>query len=388
MKLVAVHFALIAPSFGMQIGQNSRSAALINASIQKQGECIPLKNQDSFYSAQLQVGTKPTIVDAVVDTGSNTIVIDQTHESQSMKHSTPPQTRIASYGSGDATMEIVEDTVKFGRTVLENQEIELMEGNNFGFSIEGILPLGPSDKNKWKTPESFSLCFKQGSSGALRLGDGGGSISASDQWEIPLSDISVDGSSTGISGSVVPDSGTTLLIAPSATELSKLFLNICSEWSNCKNANGGKGEDTDDFFASVKEDCGKTMPPISFIFAGGSASIPASSYVVSSKGECTPAFDIDSYFSFWILGMPLFSSNTVQFSGKQVGFTPGCGGCGGDLNQVRSEGLWQLSGPPRWPTRSQRNTKTEFVVGDEDMTNPNVVALVKHLTERGWAVGK
>jgi hypothetical protein len=285
-------------------------------------------------------------------------------------------------------MELVEDKVQVGGSVVEHQAIELMEGSNFGFSIEGILPLGPQDKSAWKIG-SFSMCFQQGSSGALNVGAGGGGISSTGQWELPLSDISVNGASSGITGSAVPDSGTTLLISPSSGELTKLFLAICSAWSNCKTANGDKGETIDDFYASVETDCGKTAPTITFAFNGGSAEVLGSSYVVSEKGKCVPAFDIDSSFSFWILGLPIFTGNTVSFSGNQVGFTKGCGGCGGNLNQRRSEGLWHLSGPPRWPTRSQRNTQhEELVVGDEESANPNVVALVKHLAECGWADSK
>lgn len=270
-----------------------------------------------------------------------------------------------------------------------------MESNNFGFDIEGILPLGPGDKNAFHF-DSFSLCFHPGGAGSLRFGDGGGSIESTGQWQISISDISVEGTSTNIKGYAIPDSGTTLLISPSTSDLSALFLNICSVWAGCKKSNGKKGDNVDDFIKSVGHDCGRTTPPLSFNFGDATAVVQGSSYVVSSSGKCKPAFDVDSSFGVWILGLPVFRSNQVHFdhTGK-VGFTPGCGECGGNLNQQSSEVIWTLDGPPRWPTTSRHNgaSASAFApqlvplltdLSEEMVVDHNVVALTKYLHERVW----
>jgi hypothetical protein len=338
-------------------------------------------------------------VNAVVDTGSDSVVIDKKHESKSMVHEDPPKKEIIGYGSGDATMEIVKDTVQVGTSVQVGQKIKLMEGNTFGFSIEGILPLGPSGQSDWSL-DSFSMCFQPNGEGSLMIGDGSGaSIPATGQWEIPIKSITANGQSTGLTGQGVPDSGTTLMISPSTRELANLYVEICKAWDGCKNKNGEKGATVDDFYDSVEGDCGATVPELTFDFGQGSAVVPGKGYVILDSGKCVPAFDVDSSFSFWILGLPLFSSNKVHFSGNHVGFTAGgCSGCGGGLDQRRSEKeVWEISGPPRWPTRSQRSAmKPEFVL-DGDLTNPNealvstdpnVVQLLTHLSERSWASSK
>merc|ERR1719235_2618671 len=123
------------------------------------------------------------------------------------------------------------------------------------------------------------------------IGGGHGSVPASGQWEIDFSSLSVAGSNTGITGTAVPDSGTTLIISPSAETLAQLYLKICDAWEDCRKDDGAKGDNIDDFYASVARDCGSTLPPLSFNFGSVSASIPGSSYVVSSNALCTPAFD-------------------------------------------------------------------------------------------------
>jgi len=385
MKLLVATFSLVAPSLGNQIRRTLESA---NVSVHKRkGECVPLDFQKSFYSVKLKLGTTEKNVNAVVDTGSDDLVITSKFATPSTDKSGKKD--FLGYGSGDALVELATDRVQVGATVVEKQTIQLMEGNDFGFSIEGILPLGPTgEKSAWKFGD-FSMCFHSGGAGSLQLGKNSASIPTSGQWEAKFSGISADGASTGIKGVAVPDSGTTLLMSPSATDLANLFEKICSKWSDC---NGEQGNAVDAFYAAVEKDCGESVPSLTFDFAGGkSAKLLGTSYVVRSKtGKCMPAFEVDSSFSFWILGLPLFQSNQVLFSpaSRKIGFTTGCGSCGSKLELQGSESAWMLDGPPRWPTRSSGNAQRhKHVIGDDEATNPNVVALVKHL-DRVWTDGK
>lgn len=387
MKFLAGFLSLAVSTHGYQLRSLLNEAS---THTRKRDECLSLVSHQSFYTVPLELGKNSHIVNAVVDTGSNNLVVDKSHESPSMQHEDPPKKIIVGYGSGDATMELVTDKVKVGARTVENQDIKLMEGSTFGFEIEGILPLGPDDQSGWKVDNGFSLCFHQNGAGSLMLGNGvsrGGFVQASGQWELPFTSLSVDDDSTGIAGTAVPDSGTTLIISPTTQDLAKLYVKICEGWENCKKSNGEKGDSVDDFYESVASDCGRTLPTISFSFGSTSASIPGSSYIVSSEAVCTPAFDVDSSFNFWILGLPLFSSNQVHFHGRHVSFTAGCASCAGGLNQRRPEGVWQLDGPPRWPTGSSRQKRKahELVVGKEEVADPNVAQLIKHLSRRVWA---
>jgi len=321
------------------------------------GGCIPLKNHGGVYfTASVPLGQKHHIVNLILDTCSSEILIDA-HKTTSSTSFTGKH-KVLSYGSGDVVAAEATDIMQIG-TSAESHKLYIIEETTFDFEIEGILPLGSSSRETLHMP-SFSVCFsKEG--GMLKLGATGAHIPTSNGWVATLSDVGILATaghvpdSTGLTGRVAIDTGTSLICAP-ASQLTNLFKSICSVWSKCE------GDTAVSFINSVHKHCSNGLPDIQFKMTGGSVQLTGKDYVVHFNGRCTPAFDI---FDIWILGQPLFYAYKVDFNAnnQKIAFTRGaCGGCSSDLEQENNipklredSGVRRLSGPPRRPTRTGKS---------------------------------
>jgi hypothetical protein len=210
--------------------------------------------------------------------------------------------------------------------------------------------------------KSFSLCFVQDSHGIMRFDESPKSESLGSiggvHWGLGLEGVSTGsdskkmatcGSGTNRQGTkttcgVIPDSGTTYIMAPQA-QIDELYASLCDQWSHC---------DKVDEFESMVESCRNidSLPPIHFHVTGTNSAkqleVPPSTYVFrESSARCKLAFDVLDYHTvengpIWILGMPIFFAYEVFYdvasSPPSMAFSPsdGCRSCSGSF--LRSAG--------------------------------------------------
>jgi len=244
----------------------------------------------------------------------------------------------------------------------------------------------------------FSVCFNDGGNGVLRLSQPKapamlGAVGRS-HWAVELGGVSVGKASnpTRFCGrksmkhgqttpcAAIPDSGTTLIMAPKA-HIRSLFADLCSQWPRCKKQSIKKDDLTmAATFHRVLLGCGdwvnsthgldQELPPLHFHLAGADGTkriikLGGAGYVMETMREqfhyvkkqfmgvipikmpvptgvkkkmCTPAFGVMSYDTkingpVWILGLPIFYEYQVgyELASKPPGisFTKGsCGKCG------------------------------------------------------------
>lgn len=215
---------------------------------------------------------------------------------------------------------------------------------------------------------------------------------------VNLLDTATSGSATQLSGAVIPDSGTTLMMGP-RHGVKSLFAAICDTWDACKNA---VQADEAKFitFQRVLQDCDdvklQSLPSMTFKLGEGSTTkditLTGEDYVMVTKKEkmeevvkhlgditmhaaqptgqvenlCVPAFGLMDEMAadpgqenLWILGTPLFAKYTVtyslQASAETIGFSTHCSQCGGaggtdllrDQGNIKTKTRRVLNGPVR-----------------------------------------
>jgi len=229
-------------------------------------------------------------------------------------------------------------------------------------------------------------------------------------WALKLAEMSVggqainlldndngtQGSSTQLTGAVIPDSGTTLMMGP-RSGVKALFTAICDKWDACKNASN-PDEHKYRTFQRVLEDCGdsklQSLPSMTFKLGEGSntkdITLSGEDYVMVTKQDkieevtklldgittkaknppgqaeniCVPAFGLMDEMAadpgqenLWILGTPLFAKYTVTYSlqagsdSGTIGFSNHCSQCGGgllrDQGNIKTNTRRVLNGPVR-----------------------------------------
>lgn len=260
-----------------------------------ESSCSPLKNQDTFSTVEVLIGTPPQKFDLVADTGSNDVIVQSctcqengfcpkrfgkcfrgTNRSTSFlmhhrKNSSDPQSLVLSFGSGQIMVVETTDNVQVGgtKTQMSNSLLLMVKhGLNLQGPFEGILGLGrptsvgqkqlgdvPGFLQKAKV-DRFSMCFKYKGDGVLGLNtqlqtEAMGSVGAL-HWGLDFQGVSVGNANNKVlfcspefkkpgqqsACGFIPDSGTTLMMGPEKQILS-LYDDLCQRWDRCKKTHDG-----------------------------------------------------------------------------------------------------------------------------------------------------
>eukprot|EP00933_Yihiella_yeosuensis_P078885 TRINITY_DN9082_c0_g1_i1.p1 TRINITY_DN9082_c0_g1~~TRINITY_DN9082_c0_g1_i1.p1 ORF type:complete len:545 (-),score=89.64 TRINITY_DN9082_c0_g1_i1:236-1870(-) len=332
----------------------------------------------------------------------------------------------AKFGSGDIEAFLTSGSLKLGGSKADMKDSLLLmrtgsvQIGSESYPFDGVLGLGPPtsalDAQKADFPGDsdglpfiasrgfleraglghFSLCLRRdGSDGELRLSSRApeepkglsGSITLGSigetHWALGFRGVSIDGVSVpglfcdeqdkrkSAPCMALPDSGTTLMLAPQA-HLLRLYESICEAWPRCSKLSGPSPEDKSETFQTLLWRCETwlseglgfdELPQLQLHLAGGegdheaSLQMPGLSYIVETLTDenrlsCAPAFgtlELGKH-PVWILGSPLFYEFKVGFNlhGKrpQVTFSrDACGSCdsvsssdGKDASEARAEG--------------------------------------------------
>lgn len=399
--------------------------------------CTRLENRGSRVTVMILVGSPPQQFDVVVDTGSNAVLIPScacvkdgfcSPEDNCYQWKVPPTDMTSAirltFGSGSVDAVAATDIVQVGSLKAKMEHsLLLMVRNELdlgGTSFEGILGLGLPRRSANFEPGidagdapslhfnttgfletarigQFSVCLNRNANGVLRLGQG--SVSGSPlpsvgkvHWGLGLSGLSVGKNeiSVGICSpdakeadqdtpcGAIPDSGTTLIMAP-RDHIETLFEKICASWPRCrKEASDGSIEAFLMLLSQCEDWAGeegeglKELPALNFQLEGSNGkkqklSLSPSAYIVETLDEdvkhvtkhltgvlpadvtvptghqtkrCLPAFGVIEYHTLsngpiWVLGLPLFYEYQVGYDLEarpaSVFFnSQDCGTCQGD----------------------------------------------------------
>lgn len=334
---------------GLQYPEKRRQTELTA----RDGNCLhlTLASSGAFVSAPVKLGVDQREVNAVPDTGSTKMLVQDYLKTGSTESRGTKVT--LSYGSGDVEVEEASDLLTVG-SMSGMVTVFLMEQYTAtAFSdIEGILPLSTSYYN-YLGSSSFSLCL-EGDGGSMQVASGGvTSVSANDRWEVNLRSVRGGSKPSGVNGgTVLTDSGTTLILGP-IDGVDSVLASACEDWSNCDSSSEGGAAVA---FLKAVEAYGcrgdPQMPSITFDLDGTQVSITGANYAVKYDGKCALAMDYMDGSDYWILGLPVFYEYTVNFdsSRSEIGFTAGsCSSCSLSLAPKSGQKMFHsLDGPARW----------------------------------------
>lgn len=372
--------------------------------------CVPLTNHGSFSTVEVGVGTPEQQLSVIADTGSDTFIVlscecvnlGKCHPSEhcftgSGKSSTfrgEPRPSLAhttlAFGSGEVDVIAASDTARLGSVHASMEGALLLmvdERLDAKISLEGILGLGlpkeaggavPNFLQHLQVGARFSVCFDEGSAGALRLFDadapapgvslgsvgeehwavGLGSISLRSRDDLPVSRLQLCRSQSSLPCVAIPDTGTTAIMA-SETNLEVLFEGLCHNWLRCLQASKQDRKPASHHFVALLEGCDEwldsgpgldELPELQFLLLGAEGreqqitlggwhyvfETSADSYeslaarhfsaFTSSQASqtrrgrrvCSPAFatldSMEQDTDAWILGSALFYKYNVHYS--------------------------------------------------------------------------
>jgi hypothetical protein len=355
----------------------------------------------------------------------------------------PKSMMVIKFGSGTVEAAVASDIVKVGKqTTHMNHSLLLMIGKKlrFGGHFEGILGLGlpKSDlstrrKGAGHLPPKitgfmetagiprFGVCFNPGAGGVLRLSQAAATEQLAavgkSHWALGMGGISVGNgdADSSLCGKVkgqnkscigIPDSGTTLIMAPK-DHIVSLFADLCSRWPRCqKHVSANSKEETSLLevtkssafqelllgcknFTNDSHGLDQELPEIHFHLSGSNGrqrklTLTGASYVHERMQDeihyvrkmlfgvfplkipvptgkktrvCTPAFGamvMKSVYTgpVWILGQPIFYEFQVGYDMETkppaISFTKGpCGSC---EEGVVKEDVSLVSNAVRHPT--------------------------------------
>lgn len=254
-----------------------------------QQKCTALENHEVYTSVKVAIGNPPQNFDLVADTGSdNCIVYDcsckecpdawgscftgparsnsfklpmfKVDEHNPNNVTTAPASMVMRFGSDDISTKIASDEVQIGplKVYMENGLLLMVDqALSLTGHFEGILGLGrPPDREranlaKVQVPgflerahvQRFSMCFNHNAPGVLGFGTPTHRKPLSSvgkaHWSLNFhgitfgqenSKLSFCGS--GVQCSIIPDSGTTLLVGPEEPILS-IYEALCKSWERC-----------------------------------------------------------------------------------------------------------------------------------------------------------
>lgn len=337
----------------------------------KNSECIGVTMDPSgtFATLPVKMGKSSETVDLVVDTGSTELIVQERHASSSTIRSS--KEKVISYGSGDVLVEQAKDQVRLGDAAAHDETVFLMKQYSSPVfdDLEGIIPLS-MEKENYLHSSRFSLCYND-KGGSLHLNTSSNTkiIKTDDRWETALVGVTVDGKSTNATGTtVIPDSGTTLILGPIA-DVQKVLATACQKWSGCKSTDTVASDFRAFVKAAEKDGCGskaKDMPSLSFGMNGDSAVITSANYMMLYEGQCQIAFDYMDFENMWILGLPVFYEYSVNFdvSNSAIGFEKrSCDSCSSTFSESiasRTSSTRRVSGRIRGPSMGGRGRGAKF----------------------------
>jgi hypothetical protein len=357
--------------------------------------CSKLTNRQTHYTVGVGVGTPPQSFDLVADTGSNAVIVQSCLCQQlseeckpwekcftgAGKSSTfvPPKKNsrvvLLRFGSGDVVAAIATDVVNVGQVSakLEKGLMLMVKRKLPGVGdLEGIIGLGlpswakpavapvvalhanvsgtalsqrPEEPEEFEPPRfleeakvnMFSICFKPGQDGALRL-DPPEMPNMMKQigrrhWSLSLQGLTAGSSSAPVQVcnpsegpcAGIPDSGTTHIMGPK-DGIRQVLEELCMQWPRCKKFQAEQGFSSKQAFKSLLWDCGSWMTPsegvgevpslfLHLVDADGEKNIleiTPMSYVygttsVTGQYACAPSLGVWTYKTknngpAWILG--------------------------------------------------------------------------------------
>ncbi|KAK4054929.1 hypothetical protein OIV83_000853 [Microbotryomycetes sp. JL201] len=333
--------------------------------------------QDAQFYATVTIGTPGQDFNLIMDTGSSDLIL-AIEGCRGCQRTTPGLTESASstleisrndfqitYGSGQASGQLVEDTVSIG-----NYTIDVMQ-NIVDGSISGILGLGfqsiaqsgatplvqalaqngslpsPEIGFAFKTYAYDELTNDEMPGGTMTIGGVDSSAYTGDinwislvqpegYWQIPLEGITVEGNSTGITAdAVVIDTATTLIGGP-AGAVQAIYANIPEAQPYTLQGESG--------YYSMP--CSSQVD-VSLRFGGQTYSIPADSFnagAIDTAGQnCLGAVFVlpQSSSMPWVIGEAFLTGvySAFRFEPAAVGLaTLGNGGSSGGNSQDSSSG--------------------------------------------------
>ncbi|KAM0793276.1 hypothetical protein ACM66B_000737 [Microbotryomycetes sp. NB124-2] len=351
---------------------------------QKRQANLQLTNyQDAQFYGTVSIGTPGQDFNLIMDTGSSDLIVAQ-EGCRGCKSTTPGLTESQSstleissndfqitYGSGQASGQLVRDTVSIGNYTIDPQifaACDVMQ-NIVDGSISGILGLGwqsiaqsgatplvqalaqngslpsPEIGFAFKTYAYDELTNDEMPGGTMTIGGVDSSAYTGDinwidlvqpegYWQIPLEGITVEGNSTGITAdAVVIDTATTLIGGPAAA-VQAIYANIPEAEPYTLQGESG--------YYSMP--CSSQVD-VSLQFGGKSYSIPSDSFnagAIDTAGQnCLGAVFVlpDSSSMPWVIGEAFLTGlySSFRFDPPSVGFaTLGSGGNSGSSNSQDS----------------------------------------------------
>jgi len=424
---------------------------LLKDNIRRQGvdhdsaeSCSVLANQGTHYTVEVNVGSPPQKFDLVADTGSIALIVESCEcQKQSLCKPTekcfvgddslsyvgPKPTDpllLLKYGTGDIIASAATDVVQVGEVSTKMKSgVLLMVKRMFmtEYDFEGLLGLGvPSWAGSSKSsanssspslsddnlkagmrvrPRSFletagvmmfSMCFRPGLGGALRLNSPAAPRMLKQvgrrHWSLNLNGISAGSPTAPVSicdrtepghsspCAAIPDSGTTNIMGPKK-DIERIFADICARWPRCQKFAAERDISHAEAFKHVLWDCPGWMTPEEgvgevpsvFFHLGGTdgetetVEITAMSYVYESTSAaghrvCLPSFDTWQFDTkihgpACILGTPLFYEYQVTFGLEppSIGFSKeACHLCDDQTTSLAlSNKVRIMNGKPRLP---------------------------------------
>ncbi|GAA6059356.1 hypothetical protein JCM10212_003254 [Sporobolomyces blumeae] len=245
----------------------SNAAAADDATVEKRAGTVSMTSyQDSEWYGEIDIGTPPSGFSVVLDTGSADLIVAEPDctgcqsstpgytPSSSSTSSTSSQNFQITYGSGSASGTLVQDTISIANYTVQSQTFaacstlnNIVDGELSGIlglgwntiASSGATPLVQQLAQDGKLPENvFGFAFEThvfttassptAPGGTLTIGGVDTSafsgtmnwidiVQPAGYWAIPLQDITIGGTSLGISADqAVIDTGTTLIGVPSS----------------------------------------------------------------------------------------------------------------------------------------------------------------------------
>lgn len=326
--------------------QNRNVSALeqkYGAIVQGTGTVVINDYSDAQYYGEVSVGTPAQTFQVIYDTGSSNLWIPNKAPVIGAKHTTYDHSKSSTYakngsifkiqyGSGAVSGVFSQDTMSIaGIEVPEYTfaEVDNTAGMGIAYRVakfDGILGLGWDsitvggavapftalvDSGNLDEPV-FAFYLASGKPGELVVGGVDEAhytgdfvsvpLSAENYWAVDLDGVTYGGDAVGNVAKAIVDSGTSLLVGPSAD------VKALAAKAGAKSIAGGK---------EFTIDCDAKAPDLTFTIGGNAYTLTAADYILNVQGQCLFAMsgmDIPAPMGpLWILGDVFMRKYYVKF---------------------------------------------------------------------------